>query len=242
MQADFSSLVDDLKRTAISARREQPTPADFQSTLDLRNLHVPHLKPHLRPPVPRERLAPEYFELDVLSDSYAPLPLLGEELSGRPDKDCKPYIPSSFPDFPSRHTYRSTRHQQADDHKPNRIREEAARAAKQGEDALRKLVRAAKIRKQKEVRSVVQRDPHGRQRYQLWETAMKGLLQTVGKADEDVADQSMIVNSEGSFLRREVAKSSKRVAASGSPGSGPGSGPVPGPTGPGHDAPAAAGS
>jgi transcription initiation factor TFIID subunit 8 len=188
------------------------------------NLPTDLLRPHHRTPIPRTALAPS-FHLDTASFNDVPagaLPLLSEELSGQHEKDLKQYIPKNFPEFPSLHTYRYTPADNPgniDVAAPGRIREAAAKSAKEGEDALRKLVRAAKIRNQKEARTVADRDVCGRERYRLWDGAMKGLLQDLAPPVgtemlfESSADQGMIVNSDTAFSRREVARGGKRAGA-----------------------------
>jgi hypothetical protein len=166
-------MIEAAKTLALAARREHPIPTDFEHALRRHNVSVSSLKPHLKPPVSKTQLFPGY--VDVLPedlDAYTTLPLLGEELSGQPDKDEKEYVPSSFPDFPSKHTYKFTPQEDTSIRDSKKIREEAARTAQQGEDALRRLVRASKMRKQKEVKNLVERDAHGKERFRLWESTM----------------------------------------------------------------------
>lgn len=179
---------------------------------------------------------------------FTDLPCLDEELSGQGDKDAKSYIPDYFPQFPSTHTYKYTptdiesvtvrtpmhevvagggtkthnTTQPAPDWRgdPKKIREAAAVQAKQAEEALRKLVRASKMASLKDLRSTAEKNPISKNRYDLWEEAMKDMLKdtrpTSGGGDanrEDLAELSMVVNAEKRFHRREVPRSAKRKLA-----------------------------
>lgn len=107
---------------------------------------------------------------------------------------------------------------------PKRIREAAAVEAKQAEEALRSLMRASKINKLKEVRAAAERNTLSKQRYSLWETAMRELIEestaksqpgtvlTAAALREEIADQSMMVNAEKTFHRKEIPrKPAKRL-------------------------------
>jgi len=220
-------LIEALKHQALSARREQPNPADFETILRTFNLPIDSLKPHARHPIPKNLLVPKTKNISVPRGSYLrPLPTLSEELSGKPEKESKEYIPSQFPEFPSRHTFVSTPREESRDKKdPNLMREEVSKAAKQGEDALRGLLRASKVRQQKEVRSQTQRYPASRERYKLWEHAMERMMKSRDGLSalrdstsekplgDQIANASMIVNSATESHRREGVRSTRRPAA-----------------------------
>ena len=179
------------------------------------NLPTSSLKPHLKNPISKKELAPTYTNVTTTDDdALTTLPLLSAELSGQADKDAMRHIPSSFPDFPSRHTYRFTPQEDTGARDSQKIREEAARTAQHGEDALRRLVRASKMRKQKEVKSLVERDSQGKERFRLWEATMKRFMVAGaggGDAEQvDIADHSMIVNGDAAFSRKEVSRLGKR--------------------------------
>ena len=114
---------------------------------------------------------------------------------------------------------------------PKKLREAAAKEARLGEEALRRLMRASKIAKQKEVWSLAQRVPTRKERYNLWESAMREAIedepQEKGKSKEttaliashatmgrfEIADHSMIVNTEKKRSRRELVRPGARRAA-----------------------------
>ncbi|KAG5983994.1 hypothetical protein E4U55_006506 [Claviceps digitariae] len=211
----LDSLVEETKRFALASRRDHPVPLDFEAVLRHFNLPVSSLKPHLKNPLPTVALAPSYqYVHEADEEAYATLPLLGPELSSQEDKDSKKYIPSSFPDFPSRHTYKFTPQEDTNTRDSKKIREEAARTAQHGEDALRRLVRASKMRKQKEAKLLVEKDSHGKERFRLWEATMKRFMGADHRGENteqvEIADHSMIVNGDAAFARKEVSRLGKR--------------------------------
>ncbi|EPE06638.1 bromodomain associated protein [Ophiostoma piceae UAMH 11346] len=117
----FHSMAEDIARFTLAGRRSQPIPLDFEATLPRFNIGTGALRPHLKNPIPRSKLTPELRHLQQCPAATAiiktgtkgsvdggDLPLLSQELSGRPEKEAKSYIPTGFPDFPSIHTYRHT--------------------------------------------------------------------------------------------------------------------------------------
>jgi len=110
---------------------------------------------------------------------------------------------------------------------PKKMREAAAKEAKAGEAALRGLMRASKIAKQKEVWLAAQQDPTHRERHTQWESVMKELIEDETKAKgketapwqmhgpqkrAEIADHAMIVNAERRFYRREMPRTGARRA------------------------------
>jgi len=254
----LSSIAEDVKTFANSARRSHPLPSDFERSLKRHNLSTSQLQPHRKPPIPRSKRLPTYEPLDIDDSVELDLPILGEELDGSKDKDEKIYIPTSFPAFPSIHTFKYTPESvdavtvlkeptiepasQSSGQKqqkvewplapneipygdPKKMREAAAKEAKAGEEALRKLMRASKVASQKESWASAQRDPARRDRYDLWESAMRELIeedarskgQEIAPAEmhgekgrEGIADHSMIVNAERGHQRREAVRAGSR--------------------------------
>ncbi|KAK1249024.1 hypothetical protein MKX07_002540 [Trichoderma sp. CBMAI-0711] len=214
----MSSIMGEIKRLAIASRREHPIPTDYETVLKYHNISVSSLKPHVKNRLYNQDATDRSLVATTADDTFASLPLLGPELSGQPDKESKPYIPASFPGFPSTHTYKFTPQEDRRTREAKQIREEAAKSAQLGEDALRRLVRASKMRKQKEVKSLVERDSHGKERFRLWESTMKRFMggdRFREHADKvDIADHSMIVNADARFARREVSRLGKKSSAS----------------------------
>lgn len=220
---DLEFIIEETKRLALSSRRDHPVPVDFDAALRRFNLPISSLKPHLKNPLPADAYIPRYKSVHIADeDAYTTLPLLGPELSGEPDKKAKIYIPSNFPDFPSRHTYRFTPQEDTNARDSQRIREEAARTAQQGEDALRRLVRASKMRKQKEAKTLVEKDVQGKERFRLWELTMKRFMGADSRGENtdnvEIADHSMIVNGDAMFARKEMSRMGKRLTVLSSKG------------------------
>ncbi|OAA53025.1 bromodomain associated domain protein [Cordyceps fumosorosea ARSEF 2679] len=217
VEAYLESIIEETKRLAIASRREHPIPSDFENMLKRYNLPMSSLTPHLKNPMSINS-APISIHNNQSHQSFEfkALPLLGSELSGQADKDAKSYIPSTFPDFPSKHTYKFTPQDNAMSRDSQKIREEAALNAQQGEDALRRLVRASKMRNQKEAKALVERDNQGKERFRLWESTMKrfmgGTSKDTATGRVEIADHSMIVNGDVAFSRKDVSRTGQRSA------------------------------
>lgn len=230
---------------ANGARRTQAIPTDFELALKSFNLSTSALRPHRKPPVPRPKLQPTFTTQQFLDEGETiDLPCLDDELSGAADKESKQYIPASFPRFPSIHTYKYTpvdvesvttytnaAHDKDGTAKrgvpgcrgdPKKMLEMAAKEAGQAEDALRRLVRASKTASLKDLRSVAEKNPASKERYELWEAAMKECLtensnlsgNNIGGSDavrKEVAEHCMIVNAQKKYHRKEIARTAKRM-------------------------------
>jgi hypothetical protein len=187
-----------------NARRSQPTPLDFEYALAQFDIPLASIEPHLRPPIPKSKLQIQ-LEAEEQEEQNRGIveSLLGKELSGESDKKIKPYIPKRFPSFPSKHTYKWTEKESGRETDPRKIREEVAKSARQGEEALRRLVNVGKAGKEKDVKKAAGKDPRSKARHELWEQTIGGLLagkQTAGAPEKE--DQSMIVNSDQQYFRK----------------------------------------
>lgn len=198
-----------------NARRSQPTPLDFKYALAEFQLPLASLEPHLKPPIPSSKLL---LQLEPLPSSEAATAsvdnLLGEALSGESDKKTKPYIPKRFPSFPSKHTYKWTEKESARETDPRRIREEAAKAARQGEEALRRLTKVAKAGKEKDVKNAASKDPKSKERHEMWEMTMEtlsGRQDVSAKAGVEENDRGLIVNADRAYLRKGAPAKKKTL-------------------------------
>ncbi|EMR61523.1 putative bromodomain associated domain-containing protein [Eutypa lata UCREL1] len=216
----FTGFVEHLKRTANAARRDNPTPADFETILQRYNIPTSSLKPHLKNPVSKKKLVPKTYnpfteDLGAIQSTKASM-FLGPELDGNQEKESKEWIPSSFPSFPSKHSYRFTP-VEAPVRDLKKKRAEAAFEARKGEEALRRIDRAAKISRQKELKELANRNPLSRQRHEALEEMMKEFIPKAGSSKSgggmlEIADHSMIVNAGAKYLRQEVPKASRQAA------------------------------
>ncbi|TVY68931.1 Transcription initiation factor TFIID subunit [Lachnellula suecica] len=194
-----------------SDRRSQPTPIDFEYALGRFDLTLASIEPHLRPPIAKSRLQIQLEAEPPEEKKVASLEaLLGKELSGESDKKVKRYIPKRFPSFPSKHTYKWTEKESARETDPRKIREEATKAAKQGEEALRRLVNVSKAGNEKDVKKNASKDPKSKQRFELWEQAVETLLVGKPPKPEEKDDRSMIVNSDRQYFRKGALAKKKK--------------------------------
>ena len=132
----------------IAGRRMQPVPHDFEFALQQASIGTEELIPHIKASksgntVPTLLPSPPPEEDENVLGAFTGMPVLGKELSGEDERQQISYIPSHFPHFPSRHTYRFTPVFTERETNPRRIRELGMEDSRNGEEALRKLARAA---------------------------------------------------------------------------------------------------
>lgn len=127
----------------LACRRIQPIPHDFEHALKRSFLRVDDLLPYLKPAAAVEPIPTLLPSPPPEDDPFKSLPFLSSELSGEDDRVRSAYIPKHFPGFPSKHTYRYTPIFTEREQDPRKIRERATEDGRHGEEALRKLARAA---------------------------------------------------------------------------------------------------
>lgn len=131
----------------LAARRTAPIATDFESAFQA--MQVPTLEDQLPPrsthkPCPPLSLLPtpppdEFFDTHELPES-----ILGRHLNSKEEKRRDRHVPSTFPAFPSQHTFRDTAVLPPRERDPRRIRELATEEGRLGEQALRKLAVAVR--------------------------------------------------------------------------------------------------
>ncbi|KAI1290620.1 WD40-repeat-containing domain protein [Xylaria venustula] len=209
----MSGFIYQLKRVAQAARRSEPIPTDYEAILRYHNLPLSSLKPHLKNPVSKHLLEPTFYDPIIENTTYlqSTPPVLGDELDGKYEKEERAWIPKHFPSFPSKHTYRYTPAEVPVKATPKK-RAEALADAKKAEMALRRIDRAAKITRQKELKERAQRNVLAKQRHEAWESLIQSVLPTSRTADKatDVADNSTIVNANAKYGRKELPKANRR--------------------------------
>lgn len=195
----------------LNSRRALPTPLDFEYALKKFNLTSEFLEPHLKPPVRSEYLRVQLEAPSPERKLNLPIDrLFGEELSGKPEKDAKTYIPKHLPPFPSKHTFKFTEKDTARETDARKIREEAAHQARQGEDALRRLTAVSKVGKEKGVKTAADNALESRERHQLWVEAQGPVPESLSKAKE--VQRSIVVNASSVYHRKGQAGKRKGKA------------------------------
>lgn len=145
-------------------------------------------------------------------DLLKSLPFLGPQLSGEVDRALCPHIPKHLPQFPSRHTYRYTPVFTEREQDPRKIRERATEDGRHGEDALRKLARAA-FQDHQPTSTGQDRKVWGRKTEtmdSMFEKTVKGLVKKMHKPTEPVPGSAMEVE-QGRVVDPEVKRSKTKV-------------------------------
>ncbi|KAI1126614.1 hypothetical protein F5Y10DRAFT_209405 [Nemania abortiva] len=214
----MDGFIEQLKRVAHAARRSDPIPTDYEAILRYHNLPLCSLKPHLKNPVSKKLLEPTFYDPIIENTTYleSTPPVLGDELDGRYEKEERAWIPKHFPSFPSKHTYRYTPAEPPAKNTEKK-RTEALADARKAEMALRRIDRAAKLTRQKELKEVAHRNALTKQRHDAWEGLMKSLLPRSRTADgaTEVADHSTIVNASAKYGRKELPRANRRAPLEG---------------------------
>lgn len=125
----------------------QPIPQDFEFALQRAGIGTDELllqipSPPTKEPIPTLLPSPPPEE-ENLFDAFLGMPILSDALSGEDDRRRNSYIPAHFPQFPSKHTYCFTPVYTDRETDPQTIRELGTKDGRHGEEALRKLARAA---------------------------------------------------------------------------------------------------
>jgi len=149
----------------------------LEQHLDTGDIPPSLLQPYFDPPAPPEAPPPNTESL------------LGPELSGKADKETRSYIPSHFPPFPSKHTYKATPVFTQRENDPRKIREKATEEGIQAEQSLRKLMAAQKAGIQKRNVGNRKRSRRMKENDQLWQAAMTELQADEEQMEKDEVEQ-----------------------------------------------------
>ncbi|KAF3482639.1 bromodomain associated domain-containing protein [Arthroderma uncinatum] len=155
---DMLHFLSYVRHSMTSSRRVQPIPQDFEHALRYHSIRVDSLRPHLKafPHTIQSSPSTPTTKSSLLTpppedDDDEPIParnfaFLGPELNVTNDDSKRTsYIPKNFPRFPSKHTYQETPvYATKREMNPEKIRERATEEGRLGEEALRKLTRAAR--------------------------------------------------------------------------------------------------
>ncbi|KAI9784335.1 MAG: hypothetical protein M1839_002396 [Geoglossum umbratile] len=215
-----------------SCRRSQPLPQDFAFALWKENLSLSSLRPHLQPLLPpsiSQQSLPTPPPEDLPDRPLSPV--LGPALCGVLDKQT-PHIPAHFPSYPSKHTYKATPEFTKREGNPRKVRERATEEARLGEEALRKLLRAASGSGHRTDDSSALRSTKRKQRDRMWEKTVEALatgagilgltngVSEIGASSASAANKNsaaafppefgVIVNSEKGYWRKNAAAAHDR--------------------------------
>ncbi|KAK2809055.1 hypothetical protein FQN50_004108 [Emmonsiellopsis sp. PD_5] len=212
-----------IRQSMASCRRMQPIPHDFEHALRRNNISLDSLRPHLKPlrsaaQRPSNSLpTPPPEEPKPRTD----FPFLGPALTGPSQLEKTSHIPKHFPKFPSKHTYQATPVFTTRETDPRKIREKATEEGRLGEEALRKLARAAKdgnhgLMEQREKRLWGRRNESMES---MFERTLKAVSKKAAANVESSApgfsaakaDLSPIVNCDRGYWRKQTMEDVRKV-------------------------------
>lgn len=219
----MTNFTDQLRKSMTTARRTTALPHDYiyalnsvglagsgvlESHLDTGGVPLSVLQPTFAPPEPAEPPPPELEGM------------LGPELSGRADKENKKYIPTHFPAFPPKHTWKSTPVYAEREADPHAIREKAAKEGIEAERSLRKLMDKKKDgeRISKANRAEPKRSAIAEKRELLWKTALREALEEEEAEEarklDDARDRAAVAENptEADLALMEDAREAKNEA------------------------------
>jgi hypothetical protein len=176
-------------------------------------VRVDDLLPHVKPN-PNLEPVPTLLSDPPEDDSFKTLPSLGPQLSGDDDRVRSAYIPKHFPEFPSKHTYRHTPVFTEREQDPRRIRERATEDGRHGEEALRKLARAA-FKDNQTGSSGRDKKPWGRRTESMdsmFEKTIKGLAKRMQKNSTVPGPAAPMVIDSGAATDSDVKPSRNKVS------------------------------
>ncbi|PGH08780.1 hypothetical protein AJ79_05879 [Helicocarpus griseus UAMH5409] len=184
-----------IRQSMASCRRMQPLPIDFEHALRNNSLSLDYLRPYLKYPPSTSIQPPPSLLPTPPPEEPTPrtdLPFLGPDLSGTAHRQRATHIPKHFPNFPSRHTYQETPVFTTRETDPRKIREKATEEGRLGEEALRKLARAAK---EGQTGLTEQRDKRlwGRKNENMetmFEKTLKGIAKKVAKQQQSIEPEA----------------------------------------------------
>jgi len=218
-EEDAEHFLSKITSSMLNGRRSQPTPLDYYYGLEQFDIPIASLKPHLKPPIPLTKsqiqLEPlPFVDEDLEKQKFKELTkLLGKELDGAVDKEKRSHIPKKFIPYPSKHTYKFTPRDGKRETDTRKIRETAAKEARLGEEALRRLITVGKSGKANDVKKAAGRDTLSKQKHEQWERVMESFasLSAEQRSRDRVVeeDQTMIVNSESRFFRKGLTSRRK---------------------------------
>ena len=213
-QADFNidmeHFLDKVNLSKLTARRTDPIPTDFAFALAECHIPLASIEPHTRAPISAPKVHLELADPPPKTlDPKAAARLFGDELGGGKDKQSKAFIPKALPDFPSKHTYKSTPQEMVRETDPRKIREQAAKIARQGEESLRKFIKISKSMEEKRQRAITL-SPRAKMRQQLYEQVLSDFAKDAPSGNEvEHDDRCVIVNSEKAYWRQPLSKKRK---------------------------------